>query len=81
MIWRSMDRINGNSNYLGHSYKDGVPGSTLQPNSYLAHSNGSTMRPAANINLFDKNEIKNKNILLQHNLMNQNYNSIDFENK
>ena len=32
MIWRSMDSINGNSNYLGNSYKDGVPGSTLQPN-------------------------------------------------
>lgn len=73
-----MDRNNGNTNYLDHSYNDGVSGSLIPKGNFITQSNGRTLRPTGIMQTVDKNEMKNKHILLQHNLLNQNDKSLDF---
>lgn len=73
-----MDKANGNSNYLDHSYNDGIPPTLISHNSFVGTQNTKTLRPNQKLQGMEKNEFKNKQILLQYNLMNQNYNSMDF---
>ena len=73
-----MERGNGNSNYLEHSYNDGISATLIAHNSFVGKQNGKTLRQNQKLQGMEKNEMKNKQILLQYNLMNQNYNSMDF---